>query len=239
MRTLIACGLMLAATSAIANEGRTQQVGLRLGSAGIGLEYGIGVARRVDLRAGYSFGSLSRTVDVDGIDYDARVRAGAAFGLFDLRPFDGGFRVTAGAYSKPPRVDFFTVANNDEYDIGGTRYTANGRLDGDVRMGSVTPYAGIGWGGAATGAGFGWSFDAGVLFAGQPEVALTATGRACNSTLAACNPDSPIFGFDVNGSDARAAQFQSALEQERKNFEKDIENRRYWPVINLGLHYRF
>ncbi|MFA5938303.1 MAG: hypothetical protein WC809_03015 [Sinimarinibacterium sp.] len=239
VQRMLACGLMLATSAAAADEGLAQEIGLRVGSGGVGLEYGIGLGSLLDLRAGYAFGSLDRTVDVDGIDYETDTKVGAVFGMLDLRPFSGGFRISAGGYSKPPSVDFFTIANNDEYQIGNAQYTATGRLDGDVRMGSFAPYAGLGWGGTTAGTGFGWSFDAGVLFADQPEVALTATGRACDSSAAACDPSNQLTGFDVNGSDPRATTFQDALEQERQNFEKDIESRRYWPVISLGLHYRF
>lgn len=239
VRRLLACGLIVVSSAAAADDGLAQEIGLRIGSGGIGLEYGVGLGSRVDVRAGYAFGSLDRTVNVDGIDYETETQVGAAFGMLDLRPFGGGFRISAGGYSKPPGVDFFTVADNDEYDIGGTQYTATGRLDGDVDLGSFAPYAGLGWGGTTAGSGFGWSLDAGVLFADKPEVALAATGRACDSSAADCDPSNQLTGFDVNGSDPRAAQFQDALEQERQNFERDIESRRYWPVVSLGLHYRF
>lgn len=231
--------LLAAAAGAHADDRGAHGVGLRLGTGGIGIEYGYGIGARIDLRAGYAFGRLSRTAEVDDIDYETEYRVGALFGMLDLRPFASGFRISVGGYSQAPSVDFFTVADNDEYQIGNSRYTADGRLDGDVDLGAFTPYAGIGWGGSTAGEGFGFSVDAGLMFADAPRVRLAATGRACDSSLVACDPASPIFGFDVNSSDARAVEFQDALEQERRNYEKDIERERYWPVLSVGLHYRF
>lgn len=241
-RYVLACALLATTTGVLAQEqegGSGHAIGVRVGSGGISLEYGVGITDLIDLRAGYAFGSLGLNVTVDDIDYETDTKVGAVFGMLDLRPFGGGFHISAGGYSKAPDTDFYTVANNDEYQIGNSQYTANGRLDGDVDMGSFAPYAGIGWGGTSAGTGLGWSFDAGVMFADKPSVSLTATGRACNSSVTSCDPANQVSGFDVNSSDPRAQVFQDALEQERQNFERDIEDQRYWPVVSLGLHYRF
>src|SRR5690606_18211267 len=131
-----------------------------------------------------------------------------------------------------------TIGNNDQYEVGGREYTATGRIDGDVDFGSAAPYLGLGWGGTTSGTGFGLSFDAGVLFADAPAVALAAQGRACDSTLTACDPSGPS-GFDVESSDLRAQAFRDELDNEREEVEQDIEGLRYWPVVSLGLHYRW
>jgi len=215
-------------------------LGLRAGSSGLGAELALGLSERFDLRAGYYGGTYSGSVNYDGIDYDADLKAQAGALMLDFRPFAGGFRITAGVYSAPPDIAFRHIANNDSYEIGGAQYTADGRLDGDIDLGGVTPYAGIGWGGGSGRApGFGMSLDVGVMFAQSPSISLQATGRACNSSVLACDPNG-LSGFDVNDpSDPRAQTFQDELEQERQNVEDDVSNYNLWPVISLGVHYRF
>lgn len=236
--TTLSGALLLVATSAAAQDAGNG-VGLRVGSGGIALDYLYRLGERVDLRAGYSFGRYSGEVEEDGIDYDAEVEFGALFVTFEYRPLGGAFRIGAGAYSAAPEIALVTRGDNEQYRIGNSEYTATGRLDGDIDLGGVAPYLGIGWGGSTALAGWGLSFDAGVMFAAAPDVRFAAQGRACNSTLLACNPDG-FTGFDVNDpDDARAATFRSELEQERRNVEQDLEDLRWWPVVSLGLHYRF
>lgn len=243
-RTILAAALLLGAPAAMAQgdageAGSTSGLALRAGTGGLVLDYSYGLGSAVDLRVGYAFGSFSGTVEEDDIDYDGDVEFGALQAMLDYRPFGGGFRVSAGAYSSAPEIDLVTRGDNEQYQIGNSEYTATGRLDGEVDLGSFAPYVGIGWGGTTAGTGWGLSFDAGVMFADAPAVSLAAQGRACNSTLVSCDPDG-FTGFDVNDpDDPRAATFRNELEQERANLEEEIEDLRYWPVVSLGLHYRF
>jgi hypothetical protein len=234
-----AAALLVHAPGALAQDGGGSGVGLRVGSGGIVLDYAHALGTRFDLRGGFALGKVGREIEEDGIDYDADVEFASVLGMLDYRPFAGGFRISAGAYSRAPEVALLTRGEDEQYQIGNNEYTASGRLDGDIDFGAVTPYLGIGWGGTTGGAGFGWSADVGVMIADAPSVELVANGRACSSTLLACDPDGP-FGFDVNDpDDPRARAFRSELEREEDNVEAEIEDLRYWPVVSLGLHYRF
>ncbi len=223
---------------ALAANDNSSAVGLRVGSGGVIAEYAHRLNDYIDLRGGYAFGSIGRDFDEDGIDYDGDIQFSAVQAMIDLKPFAGGFRISAGLYSSAPEVTLETIGDNDQYEVGNREYTATGRIDGDVDFGSAAPYLGVGWGGTTSGKGFGLSFDAGVMFADAPAVALTAQGRACDSTLASCDPSGPS-GFDVESNDPRAQAFRNELDNEREEVEQDIEDLRYWPVVSLGLHYRW
>jgi hypothetical protein len=213
--------------------------GLRLGSGGITAEYARPLGERFALRGGYSFGTLGISLDANGTDYDTDLRYGALQAMLDFRPFAGGFRVSAGVWSRPPDIELLIRGDNERIDLGAREYTATGRIDGDVDLGSAAPFLGFGWGGGPAGRGFGLSFEAGVLFADAPGIALRAQGRACESTLLACDPEG-LTGFDVNSpNDPRAQSFRAELEDEERALEDDLKDLRYFPVINLGLHYRF
>lgn len=214
-------------------------VDLRLGTGGIGVEYAREISRYVDLRGGGYFGSYSRTYTEDANEYDGTLQLGAASLMLDLKPFAGGFRISTGLRSVAPSIDLSAGGDNYQAEYENFTYTVDGNVDGGIDLGGAAPYLGIGWGGTASGTGFGVSFDAGVLFTSSPHVSLAATGRACNSTLAACDPNGPE-SFDINDpNDPRAQEFQSELDQEVTNIEQSAKDFRYWPMLSLGLHYRF
>jgi len=213
-------------------------VGVRLGTGGIGVDYSYGLNRYVDLRAGYSFGSYSRTQEEDDIDYDAELKINAFVAMVDIKPFAGGFRITTGLYSSSPELEL-NASGLDDYEVGDKEYRGNLKIDGGLDLGSAAPYLGIGWGGTTNTTGFGVSFDMGVMFTSSPDVALDASGRACDATAnPACDP-AGAEGFEVDGADPRAQQFQADLNQEVTNLEDDAKDFKLWPVIGLGLHYRF
>lgn len=68
----------------------------------------------------------------------------------------------------------------------------------------------MGWGG---GAGSGWSFfaDLGVLFQGEPEVSYRATGAVA----------------------------QVDIEREKRQIEDDLDEYKLFPVLSVGVAYRF
>lgn len=220
-------------------------IGLRLGTSGIGLDYTLPLNDYVDLRAAGNFGSLSRDESYDDIDYEMDYNFSSVAAFADIRPFRGGFRVTAGGYSSAPDADLSggDPDNVRTYNIGDETFNAQIALDGDADLGSFAPYLGIGWGGTTGKRGFGMSLDVGVMFADSPDVTLNVTGTACdasaNSNCDPNDPNPPNNGFDVNGNSQAAQDFQAQKEQEVERIERDASDLDLYPVATLGFHYRF
>lgn len=223
-------------TPALASGSR-HGLGLRFGTGGLGVDYTFGLNRWIDLRAGYNFGSYSFDSTEEDIEYRAKLKINAAHAMVDIKPFAGGFRISAGLYTRMPELTL-KASGEDDYEINDVTYRGDLNLDGRVDLGKVAPYAGIGWGGTSNGKGFGVSFDMGVMFGKSPTVRLDATGRACDASFGACDPNGPE-GFDVTGSNAAALQFQADKDAEVAKLQDDVKDFRFWPVIALGLHYRF
>lgn len=242
MRTKTANALLAAVfmSAPILSEAASGSAGLSIGTGGLGIDYAYPVASFLDVRAGYDFGSISKNHEEDGIDYRAKLKFSSARLLADLKPFGGGFRISAGLYTGTPEVDLESRGGQDDYDIGDRTYTGDLMLDGKVDIGGAAPYLGIGWGGTTSGSGFGVSFDIGVLFASSPNASLDATGTACDATATpGCDPNGPD-GFNVNDlDDPRAVQFQANKDAEIAKLEDDAKDYDLWPIIRLGLHYRF
>ncbi|WP_420465185.1 hypothetical protein [Panacagrimonas sp.] len=231
----------LSASKAIAEESSLHAgaFGLSVGTGGLGVDYALPLNAYLDLRAGYDFGSLSLDREEDGIDYDADLEFSSGRLLADFKPFRGGFRISAGYYTGTPDLEL-EAQGRDDYDIGERTYTGDVLLLGDLDLGSGAPYLGLGWGGTAGTRSFGMSFDLGVLFTDNPEVALAVPrGRACDATAnPGCDPNG-VESFDVTGNSPQAQVFRAELDRERQNLEDDAQDYDLWPILRLGLHYRF
>ena len=101
-----------------------------------------------------------------------------------------------------------------DVEIGDTTYSPAdvGTLTGCVEIDGLSPYVGIGWGNPFTSnRRWGFTFDMGVAFTDSPDVSLTSTGIVS----------------------------QADLSNEIKEIEDDLEGIKFYPVISLGLFYRF
>ncbi|MCB2188508.1 MAG: hypothetical protein KQJ78_18965 [Deltaproteobacteria bacterium] len=158
-------------------------------------------------------------VSVDNIDYDFDMKLLALGGLLDLHPFAGGFRFTGGVLFNINKLDSdVDFSSNKFYQIGDQMYPGlllRG-LEADAEFNPVAPYLGLGYGGDFTGKGH-WYFscDLGVMYWGKPDVTLKAKN------------DVPVPGLDEN------------LKREENSLESELENLQFYPVVAVGLTYRF
>jgi len=110
-----------------------------------------------------------------------------------------------------------SVDLNETVEVGDKTFVISA-LDGSVGFGAVAPYFGIGCGNAVSKSGrLRFAFDLGVMFQGSPEVDLTATAS------------DPGLQSELNAE----------LEKEVKEIEDDVKDIKLYPVISLGLSYRF
>lgn len=102
----------------------------------------------------------------------------------------------------------------ENVEIGDTTYTPAqvGTITGSAEIDGMSPYIGIGWGNPIqSNRRWGFTLDLGVAFTDSPDVSLSSTGI-------------------VSLAD---------LEQERQEIEDDLDSLKIYPVITLGLFYRF
>lgn len=230
--------LLLSALPAHASEPvQWGSFGVGIGTGGLGIDYAYPVNPYLDIRAGYDFGSLKRDSEEEGVDYEVELKFSSARLIADYKPFKGGFRLSAGLYTGSPELEL-DASGEDDYEVGDRTYFGDADIAGDIDLGSTAPYLGLGWGGTAGTTGLGVSFDIGVLFTDKPEVALSVPrGMVCDATDGDCDPATE--GFDVTGDSAEAVEFRAQVENERQNLEDDSQDYDLWPIIRLGLHYRY
>ncbi len=194
-----------------------QSVGVGIGTQGFNAEVGFDIGEMFAVRASGNYFSMSHDVDGDDVTYDGDLRLQSVGLLGDIFPFQNGFRFTGGAYLNRNKVDI-TATPTSNVEIGGTIYTPAqlGTLDGRIKFKDIAPYAGLGYTSGRGEPGFSFVADAGVMFQGGGNVALTASGTA-----------NAIPGFATN------------LEQERQDIQDDVDDFKYYPVVRVGIAYRF
>jgi hypothetical protein len=201
---------------------------VRAGTTGYGFDVDVGLLSRLNARVGYSTFSFDRKINQTDVTYDGKLKISDVSALLDWYAFGGGFHLTAGGVGGGGlTVDATGVPNaHGTYTINGQTYTGNevGSLAGRLKFGnSLSPYVGLGWGNPV-GAKHHLHvlFDIGAIYGGTPNVSLSAT---CGSAAPTGSPT--------------CTQLQSDVQVERQRLQNDVTLVKWYPVLNLGLAYRF
>lgn len=191
-------------------------IGAKVGTLGLGLEGTWQALPYLDLRVGFNSYDYSDDRSEAGIDYTGTLELSTLFATANLRVPLSPFRVTAGIFSNDNKLALVGL-DTGSYDIGGVTYPSAqiGTLRSETTFDKTAPYAGIGFDIRIMNK-VGLNIDLGVLWQGSPMVAMAADG--------------PL------GTDPA---FLSELELERIQFEDDIKDFKAYPVISLGLSYKF
>lgn len=164
---------------------------------------------------GFNYFSLEQEMTGEE-DFDATFSVGlmSISALGDYFPFSASsFRITGGLIFNLNKIDA-TLTPNEEYEVGGDVYTPEdlGNLNASISFNAVAPYLGLGFGNPTGGdSGLGFTFDIGTMYQGGSIVDLTATG---------------LLG-------------PSAEEDQEQQFEDNLAWFKWYPIISLGLTYKF
>lgn len=202
-------------------------LGAKASTLGLGAELHVGLHPNFNLRLGANQYSYSDRREESGIEYDAEAKLRSATLLLDWFPLAGGFHLTGGLVRNDTHVDGESVPPaSGVYVIGDVPVPVAlvGTLQARVEFDQQVPYAGLGWGNPiGSGRKLTFYFDAGVVFQGEPQVRLT--------------PNLPP-GSPLNDPIARQA-LEILLQAEARELESDLEKYDKYPVVALGLAYRF
>lgn len=217
-----AAGMALMAAIALLPAAQAQSLTARAGSNGLGAEIGVGLGSMFGVRANLLGGSLSRDETRSSVRYEGTLKLSNGSLLMDVHPFAGSFRLSAGAVFNSNRLDANGRADGGTIDINGVSYPADavGTLQAGVRWDRTNPYLGLGWGASPQASpGFFFSADLGAFYM-RPTATLTGT----------CGPALPT---------AACTQLQSDIRAEEQQFRDDVNKYKLYPVLSIGVGYRF
>lgn len=197
-------------------------VGAKISTLGIGVDFTTPLAEKLNLRAGIQMFEYDIDAESDGVDYDANLELFSGLMVADWHPFGGVFKITGGVLLNDNKVSGTgeaTPGTVSTFTINDTVYNAAdvGKLEAEISYNTVAPYVGIGWGNPVSkDSNLTFFCDIGVAFMGSPDVDVKASGAIASNEI-----------------------FMTNLEQERKDLEDDLDSYEYYPVVTLGLSYKF
>jgi hypothetical protein len=213
-------------------------IGVKAGSLGIGIQGAVRVAPRVAVRGGFNFFNYSHTFDQDGTAYDAKLKLQSIEAALDLG-VGGGVRFSPGLLLRNNNhLDaILSVPGGQTFTLGGTTYQSQSGTPlggtGLIDFKKVAPVLGIGFGSLVPRSDrhFTAVFDLGVVFEGQPKVALALSGNAClvnpNGSTGQCSPVNSLPGVAANIAD------------EQVKVGNDLKILKLYPVVSFGVGWKF
>ncbi|MBN1301000.1 MAG: hypothetical protein JW995_07260 [Melioribacteraceae bacterium] len=190
-------------------------VALRVSTLGVAVEGMRSFGTTMNARIGFAMFSISQNGGGGTEDYtyvaDADLSSIAM--LTDWFPFGQTFRITAGLLMNLNKAEINLVPTKT-YTIGGDIYTPEklGTMTAKVDFNKFAPYIGVGIGNPLSGdSGFKFTFDLGTMYQGTPNIGLSATGLI-----------SP-----------------SAAPDQEQTLENNLKWFKWYPIVSLGLTYKF
>lgn len=222
-KILAAFAALLFSSFAFAKTGAFA-LGLSAGTLGLGVDAVYGLNDNINLRVSYRAYDYSTDIDGEGDGDELTYKGDLAldnlgFGV-DLHPFGGSFRFSLGLQASDNRMKgTATCERLAGCDYGGiNNFLQNGEsAEVDIDLTGTHPYLTLGWGNlSAEGGPLGVFFDLGVMLQGTPGVDVTAS---CNA--------------------GRQGLCDTQANAEEREIQKDAEDFEIFPVVNLGLRWRF
>lgn len=219
------CTLLATASGALAQTGDAPlthrfALGVGVGTNGGVLEGAYAFNRYLDVRAQGAAIGFDADFKSSDVKYKGKFRQFTGGADVDLHPFGNPLLVVGGFVSGERKVRVKAdPTETATVKINGVTFPVSQviSLNGQADLGSTAPFAGIGFDNTFTHAGH-WGFRAvgGVIFGQDPKVRLDASGPfATNPAVVA------------------------AVQKEEASLQHDVDGYRYYPVVQVGVTYRF
>jgi hypothetical protein len=213
--------MLCVCTAMAADQGKPGSgwaIDVKAGSLGIGADISRSIIPRVlNFRTGASFFPYSADFDEADITYNADFRLAAVPIAIDVFPFKNWFRLGGGVIINMNEVTGTgKSAVNGTIDIGDVTYNLSdlGQVKGKVKFNRVAPYVGIGFNNPIKTKGhLGFFADLGIIYHGSPKAVLTTVKT--------------VPGLEAN------------IDKQMQETNNDIKDYKIFPVIQLGLSYKF
>ena len=233
---IIICALFaLLSTTGIANaEDKGDSLVARVSTLGFGLEYKHSFHEKFNGRLVMNQYDLSADETRKGNRYEGDLELSSYGIIGDWHPTGGGFRLSVGALSNGNELNVRTA--RDTYEFGDNMYMGNASTGAE--WDSLAPYVGLGWSSQKP-KGWGFDFEVGVMFQGDAMLSGRGSASAGGTT---CNFSVNDKGVATTSGATCATifpNFEDDIEAEHRELEDDLESLEVYPVVSLGVQYRF
>ena len=207
------------------------EVGIYATASTLGFGGGVGydITDSISARIGYLMLNFEANIHTEDLDYDGRFKLGGIEGILDWHPFDNGFRFSGGVIFSRNKIHVDGILDQVQ-NINGVNYTLDqlATIHGNVTFNWITPYVGIGWGRVVGMDGnLHFTADAGLQYYGSPHVKLEGGCTELGWAEAAA----------INSSVCQ--QLDPYIQKQESDFNHQVEDYKWYPVVSIGLAYRF
>lgn len=209
-------------------------VGVKFSSLGFGIEAGIPLGPRLNLRGGLNAMNYSHRITSNGILYDATLRFRSAEALVDIFLIKS-FHISPGLllYNGNKIVGAAFVPGGSTFTLNGVPLVSdpanpiNGT--GTILLNKAAPMVRWGFGNLVPRKGhFSFHMEGGIIFQGTPQAQLALKGSACDPVLVlVCN--------DI----ATNSTLQSLVQAQQAKINNDLKIVKFYPAFAIGFSYRF
>lgn len=214
-------------------------IDVKVGVGGIGFDVATPLAGRLNLRAGAAFFSYNLTnLTEDGFNINGSIKLQSVNTSVDIYPFGGSFRISPGVtlYNGDNFSGNATVPGGNTITLNDTDYTSsptnplvatfttpNNRFGNRVAPSITTGFGNL----IPRHGGKHWSvpFEIGMQYITPPKIVLGLTGTACST--------------DGCGNVQTDPTTQANIKAQQDIINSDIYNLRFFPILSIGLGYKF
>ncbi|HEV2400025.1 MAG TPA: hypothetical protein VGS27_24005 [Candidatus Sulfotelmatobacter sp.] len=213
----------------------TVGVGVKISTLGPGIEVATPLTEHLNLSGGFNMFRYDRNFSSNGVSYAAELRLRSAELHLDYFPFKhGGFHISPGALiyngdqatanASIPGGDTFTLNHVDFMSDPASPVTGTPKLD----FVKAAPMILAGFGNLIPRTKH-WSvpFAVGVVFQGTPKIGLNLSGNVCAPDGTNCR------------SIASDASVQANIQAQQDRYKSDFNVAKYYPIISIGIGYKF
>lgn len=210
---------------------------VNVGTQGVGMSIGYEFNKYLKMRLRGAYLDLGYSGSWGDGDGEINFNGSNAGIIFDVHPFGGVFHLSAGLnFSKSTISATASTShgiNAGTYDLGGYVFDIvddEATIEGEYSWNNLQPYLGIGWSTDGEGdSSLYFTFDIGVNFIGTGKFKITSIQGVSNVK----GPNGEDLGL------ATEEIAEEAIREEGKDFFKIADSIIVYPVIQLGLGYRF
>jgi hypothetical protein len=209
-------------------------VGVKISPLGPGVEVATPLGYGFNVRGGFNMFTYGRSFTNNGVSYDAQLQLRSAELHLDWFPFRGAFHLSPGALiydgnqltanASVPASTTFTVNHVTYESDPADPVTGTPKLD----FMKAAPMITAGWGNLVPRTKhISVPFEFGLVFQGSPRVALNLAGSICNTDGTNCRAIS---------SDSTV---QSNIQAQQNKYSSDVSVLKVYPIISIGVGYKF
>lgn len=207
-------------------------LGFKASTLGAGFELATPITPHFGLRGQFNTFAFSYLFNIDGVDYDSRFNLNSGSISMDWYPTRHGFRISPGIlYFKNNLNAVSGVPAGNYFELGSQGFinSVDDPLNGDAAVlfsRHIAPMVTFGYNliGGKEGR-ITMPIEVGFAYTGPAKIDVTLNGTAC--TNEGC------FTFADN------QEAQQSMQEEIAKLNRNLSNYPIYPVVSLGLSYRF